>query len=75
MGEVHGIESALNAESEVTYLIQADPETVLGAGIQDVTNTLVEDFNLNDVLLMVLETIYRGLSFKRALICIRDNKT
>ncbi len=46
----------------------------MGAGIQDVTNSLVEDFKLNDVLLMVLETIYRGLGFKRAIICIRDNK-
>ena len=46
----------------------------MGAGIQDVTNTLVEDFNLNDVLLMVLETIYRGLGFRRAIICILDSK-
>jgi hypothetical protein len=36
-----------------------NPEAVLGAGIQDVTNSLVGDFNLNDVLQMVLETIYR----------------
>jgi hypothetical protein len=69
---VHGIESALNGSTQA--VAKSDPETVLGAGIQDVTNTLVEDYNLNDVLLMVLETIYRGLEFKRALICIRDNK-
>ncbi|MDO8991051.1 MAG: protein kinase [Sideroxyarcus sp.] len=72
---VHGIESALNGGAQADLQsAKADPETVLGAGIQDVTNTLVEDYNLNDVLLMVLETIYRGLGFKRALICIRDNK-
>jgi len=74
MGGVHGIESALNASDEIDALAKSDPATVLGAGIQDVTNTLVEDFNLNDVLLMVLETMYRGLGFKRAIICIRDNK-
>ena len=51
-----------------------NPEAVLGAGIQDVTNSLVGDFNLNDVLQMVLETIYRGMGFNRALILIRDNK-
>lgn len=51
-----------------------DPEAILGAGIQDVTNTLVEDFKLNDVLQMVLETIYRSLGFKHTLIFIRDNK-
>jgi transcriptional regulator with GAF, ATPase, and Fis domain len=71
---VHNIESALNADAHGDANAKPDPETVMSAGIQDVTNTLVEDFNLNDLLLMVLETIYRGLSFKRAIICIRDNK-
>lgn len=49
-------------------------EAILGAGIQDVTASLVSDFNLNDVLQMVLETIYRGIGFNRALILVRDNK-
>jgi HD-like signal output (HDOD) protein len=53
---------------------QRDPESILSAGIQDVTNTLVEDFKLNDVLLMVLETIYRSMGFKHTLIFIRDHK-
>jgi serine/threonine protein kinase len=74
MGGVHGIESALNVKDMKEASAKPDPDTVMGAGIQDVTNTLVEDFNLNDVLLMVLETIYRGLGFKRAIIFIRDNK-
>lgn len=74
MNGVHGIESALNDDARQSTSARPDPETVMGAGIQDVTNSLVEDFNLNDVLLMVLETIYRGLGFKRAIICIRDNK-
>jgi serine/threonine protein kinase len=51
---------------------QTDPEAVLSAGIQDVTNTLVEDFKLNDVLQVVLETIYCSLGFRHALIFIRD---
>ena len=54
--------------------VQIDPEAILGSGIQDVTNTLVEDYKLNDVLQMVLETIYRSLGFKHTLIFIRDNK-
>ncbi len=74
MSGVHGIESALNADEKNDLEASHDPATIMGAGIQDVTNTLVENFNLNDVLLMVLETIYRGLGFKRAIICIRDNK-
>jgi hypothetical protein len=76
LAEVPGIEAALNGRDMVeSPAVKTDPESVLGAGIQDVTNTLVEDFKLNDVLLMVLETIYRGLGFKHALICIRDNRT
>lgn len=51
-----------------------NPEAILGAGIQDVTSSLVSDFNLNDVLQMVLETMYRGMAFHRAIIMIRDNK-
>jgi serine/threonine protein kinase len=73
MNGVRGIESALNDVEKENHHARPDPATIMGAGIQDVTNTLVEEFNLNDVLLMVLETIYRGLGFKRAIICIRDN--
>lgn len=50
-----------------------DSEGILTAGIQDVTNTLVEDFQLNDVLQVVLETIYRSLGFRHTLIFIRDD--
>lgn len=74
LGEVHGIEAALETDQKQAIESKPDPDAILGAGIQDVTNTLVEDFRLNDLLLMVLETIYRSLGFKRALICIRDNK-
>jgi serine/threonine protein kinase len=51
---------------------KSDPEAILSAGIQDVTNTLVEDFKLNDVLQVVLETIYCSLGFRHTLIFIRD---
>ena len=49
-----------------------DTEAILTSGIQDVTNTLVEDFHLNDVLQVVLETIYCSLGFRHTLIFIRD---
>jgi GAF domain-containing protein len=44
----------------------------MSAGIQDITNTLVGDFQLNDVLRMILETMYRGIGFTRVLLCVRD---
>lgn len=49
-------------------------QQVLSAGIRDVTETLTSDFALNDVLQMVLETMYRGMGFTRTIIFIRDAK-
>jgi serine/threonine protein kinase len=48
---------------------------VLAAGIQDITNTMVENFKLNDVLRMILETMFRALGFRRIVFCLRDAKT
>ncbi len=52
-----------------------DAVTTLTAGIQDITNTLVSEFNLNDVLRIILETIYRGMGFSQVLLCTRDGRT
>lgn len=53
----------------------ADPAAVLAAGIQDITNSMVEDFQLGEVLRMILETMYRALGFRRVLFCLRDAKS
>jgi serine/threonine protein kinase len=47
----------------------------LTAGIQDITNAMVEDFKLSDVLRMILETMYRAMDFDRIIFCMRDAKT
>ncbi len=44
-------------------------------GITEVTNAMLGDFDLNSVLTMILETIYRGMGFNRVLFCLRDNKS
>ncbi len=49
-----------------------DAQQVLSDGIRDVTETLTSDFALNDILQMVLETMYRGMGFTRTLIFVRD---
>ena len=51
------------------------PAEMLAAGIQDITNTMVEDFRLNEVLRMILETMLRALGFQRIVFCLRDPKT
>ncbi len=49
-------------------------QNILAAGIQDITNTLVDDYALNDLLRMILETMYRGMKFSRVLMCIKEGK-
>ena len=52
------------------------PSEVLTAGIQDITNTLAqESFRLNEVLRMILETIYRSLGFRCVVFALRDPKS
>jgi hypothetical protein len=52
----------------------ADAVATLTAGIQDITNTLVGDYNLNDVLRIILETMYRGMGFSQVMLCTRDGR-
>lgn len=49
-----------------------DLQGILINGIQDITNTILDDFDLNDVLTMIMETMYRGLALKSVLFCVRE---
>ena len=44
-------------------------------GIQDITNALIEDCKLNDILSMIMETTFRGLGVTRVLLCIADRRS
>ncbi len=46
------------------------PSAILTSGIQEITSVLVENYTLNDVLIMVLETMYRGFTFNRTMFCM-----
>jgi HD-like signal output (HDOD) protein len=48
---------------------------MLSSGIADITNLMVEDFKLNDVLRMIIETMFRAMDFQRVVFCLRDPKT
>ncbi|MDD3675747.1 serine/threonine protein kinase [Thauera propionica] len=63
------------AEAALAGEKPADSQAVLSSGIQDISNTLVEDFKLNDVLRIILETMYRAMGFKRVLLCVRDARS
>jgi serine/threonine protein kinase len=47
-------------------------KATLFGGIQDITTSLMGEFNLNDILREILETLYRGIGFTRVLLFVRD---
>lgn len=49
-----------------------DLSALLINGIQDITSTLVGEYALNDVLTIILETIYRGFGLNCALLFIME---
>jgi len=52
----------------------SDARAILTAGIQDISNSLVDSCSLNDILRMILETMYRSMGFQHVLLCIKDGK-
>lgn len=63
---------AIDAAENSNAAAADNAQQVLSAGIRDVTEALTSDCSLNDVLHMVLETMYRGMGFTRTMIFIRD---
>ena len=72
---------ALHADSTVTGQTDIEPgridaAQVLAAGIQDITDAMVDDnFRLNDILRMILETMLRALGARRIVFALRDART
>jgi len=72
----------LHGELEPALSADADGKTddgnavgdMLAAGISDITHAMVDDYDLSDVLRMVLETMYRAMGFAHVVFCLRDAK-
>jgi serine/threonine protein kinase len=78
--ELHATQTALSPEQEDSAVLAGAPPVkhvaqVLAAGIQDITNALVEEVKLSDLLRMILETMLRAMDFQRIIFCMRDPKT
>lgn len=58
-----------------TQQTQTSVDKTLTDGIQDITNTLTSDFTINQIMEMILETIYRAFDGCRVLLCLRNAKT
>ncbi len=52
----------------------SSPESILDRGIQEVTNILIEDYSINEILRVILEIMYTGMGFSRVLICFKNTK-
>ena len=66
---------AIDMHGEVPASKSPQVAETLAAGIQDITNAMVDDFKLTDVLRMILETMFRAMRFDRIIFCMRDPKT
>ena len=51
-----------------------DPEAILARGIQAVSDALIDDARLGDLLNIVTDTLYRALPVKRVVLCLRDGR-
>ncbi|GAB2180589.1 hypothetical protein DLREEDagrD3_08120 [Denitratisoma sp. agr-D3] len=60
-------EDAPNAETPAM-------DALLEAGGRDMDNSLAENATPNDILAIMLETLYRALGFQRVLLCLKDAK-
>ena len=65
------VPSATATEAEPVTPESQRKATLFG-GIQDITTSLMGEFNLNDILRQILETLYRGIGFTRVLLFVRD---
>jgi serine/threonine protein kinase len=67
-------EAATESAAENAAAPATDAHSVLAAGIQDISQALVEDISLGDLLRIILETMYRAMGFGRVLLCMRDGR-
>ncbi|MGE5452718.1 MAG: HDOD domain-containing protein [Acidobacteriota bacterium] len=70
-----GLDSQNGTLSQHVPIGAQSPSDVMAAGIQDITNTMVDQFRLNDVLQMILETMLRALDCRRVIFCLKDAKS
>ena len=64
---IHVLEERASLEED-----QQNSEKALTDGIQDITNTLTSDYTINQVMQMILETIYRAMPGTRVLLGLRN---
>jgi hypothetical protein len=72
--ELHATQTLASRNATPAQRNSEHVSQTLAAGVQDITNAMVEDFKLTDVLRMILEAMFRALDFHRIIFCMRDPK-
>jgi serine/threonine protein kinase len=72
--ELHATQPVTSEQMAALAQASQRAAEMLTAGIQDITNAMVEDFKLSDILRMILETMYRAMGFRQIVFCMRDTK-
>jgi hypothetical protein len=72
--EVAGISISGNVVTDVPGN-SPDTSALLSAGIQDLSNALVEERPLSDILRIMLEAMYRAVGLRNIVLAVRDAKT
>ena len=63
------IDSVLNEEMP-TQDVEHDAEGILSRGLQEATSILLDSGDVSNVFNTVLETLYRGMEFRRVFLCL-----
>lgn len=63
-----------DAATEAAPAAPGRRQAALAAGVQDITHSLVSENSLEDVLRIILETMYRGIGFGRVLLFLMDER-
>ncbi len=72
--ELHATEVESSAVAPVAAKPANHVAQILSSGIQEITDAMVDEFKLSDVLRMILETMFRALDFRHVVFCMRDPK-
>ena len=68
-------DSGVTVLGEDTTQFSTDSRQSLTDGIQDISNALTGDFSINQIMQMILETIFRAFPGSRVMLCLKDGKT
>jgi len=75
IASIKGFEVSESPQPRQNLTTAEERKQHLQGGIQEITNVMLDDFSLDEILSMILETIYRGIGFDRVIIFFKDPRS